>query len=309
MQTKTIPYALVLDQRHNLAALAQTSVINALPLGKKWNAPKNWNERPIFLQVGDVIEAPRASLISRYLEWARVPEAQRNTRRVPPHMFSQWSVPLAMRVLIQNQFGLANLVNLGCDIRINASIRRGERLYLTGDLVSVNENDTRTTLSVRVVTGTRRHSHAIDATVHCMLAKQALPDLAAAKPAPDRQWETAGAWAVDEHDGLRFALLTGDFNPVHWADYAARHSPFGQKVLHGFASLSLSWAALQSRESSDHAIRRISARFVRPVLLPSSSMFVFRSPVRASGSRRYALKNAQGTVFMLGEYGFDLGVS
>lgn len=299
MQNKSIPFALVLDQRHNLAALAQTSVINALPLARIWN------ERTSLARISDVIEAPRSPLIASYLEWARVPESYRNTRRVPPHMFSQWSVPLAMRVLIQNQFGLANLVNLGCDIKVNAPLRRGEKLFLTGELVNVNENEHRTSLSVKVVTSTRRNPHAIESLIHCMLPKQALPELPPAKNSIDRQWETAGAWAVDEHDGLRFALLTGDFNPVHWADYAARHSPFKQKVLHGFASLSLSWAALQSRETPDRAIRRISARFARPVPLPSSSMYVYRSPPRASGSRRYELKNAQGAIFMMGEYGYN----
>lgn len=298
MQNKHIPFSLVLDQRHNLAALAQTSVINALPLTRMWN------ERSSLAPISDVIEAPRSPLIASYLEWARVPVSQRNTRRVPPHMFSQWSVPLAMRVLIQNCFGLSNLVNLGCDIKINAPIKRGEKLFLTGELINVNESDARTTLTVKVVTSTRRNEHAIESLIHCMLPKRALPELTPARMGIDRQWETAGAWAVDEHDGLRFALLTGDFNPVHWADYAARHSPFKQKVLHGFASLSLSWVALQSRDAPDHAISRISGRFSRPVPLPSSSMYVFRSPPRASGSRRYELKNAQGAVFMLGEYGY-----
>lgn len=297
MQNKPIPFSLALEQRQHLAALAQTSVVKALPFVKRWNGRTN------DVWLNDEMEAPRAPLIESYLQWAHVPESQRSTAQVPAHMFSQWSVPLAMRVLMHNEYGLGNLVNLGCDIRINGSLLPGEKLLLSGELVSVNETPARTALSVRVVTRTRRNDRAIEALIHCMLPKQPLPEPTPEKAGAERQWETAGAWAVDGYDGLRFALLTGDFNPVHWADSVARHSPFKQKVLHGFASLSLSWAALQSREPADREIQRISARFARPVPLPSSSMYVFRSAPRASGSRRYELKNARQQVFLMGEYG------
>lgn len=296
MQNKPIPFSLALEQRQHLAALAQTSVAKAIPFAKKWNSRTN------DIWLNDEMEAPRAPLIESYLHWAHVPEHQQSTTLVPAHMFSQWSVPLAMRVLMHNQYGLANLVNLGCDIKINGSLLPGEKLLLSGELVSVNENPTRTTLSVKVITRTRRNDRAIEAMIHCMLPRQALPEPALDKAGVERHWETAGAWAVDEYDGLRFALLTGDFNPVHWADLVAKNSPFKQKVLHGFASLSLSWAALQAREPTDATIQRISARFARPVPLPSSSMYVFRSAPRASGSRRYELKNVKQQVFLMGEY-------
>jgi acyl dehydratase len=296
MQNKPIPFSLALEQRQHLAALAQTSVAKAIPFVRKWHSSAS------DVWLNDEIEAPRAALIDSYLQWAHVPEHQQNCSLVPAHMFSQWSVPLAMRVLLHNQYGLANLVNLGCDIKINGTLLPGEKLLLSGELVSVNENPMRTALSVKVVTRTRRNDRAIEALIHCMLPKQALPAQTVEKTGTERQWETAGAWAVDGYDGLRFALLTGDFNPVHWADAVAKHSPFKQKVLHGFASLSLSWAALQAREPADQDIQRISAKFARPVPLPSSSMYVFRSAPRASGSRRYELKNTRQQVFLMGEY-------
>lgn len=296
MQNKSIPFSLALEQRQNLAALAQTSVINAIPFVRKWHKSAN------TLLLTDEIEAPREPLIESYHDWVHAPVHHRKHHQVPPHMFSQWTVPLAMRVMIQNQFVLSSLVNLGCDIRINDTIYPGETLTLTGELVSVDENDVRIALSIKVVTSTIRHNHAIDATIHCMLPKQSLPEQTRSKSSSERNWETAGAWAVDGYDGLRFALLTGDFNPVHWADHAAKNSPFRQKVLHGFASLSLCWAALQTREPPEQSICRITGRFFRPVPLPSSSMYVYRSSPRGSGARRYELKNSQNHVYMIGDY-------
>lgn len=207
-----------------------------------------------------------------------------------------------MRVLVQNHFGLSNLVNLGCDIKVGTSIRRGEKLYLSGEIINVEEDDHRTLLTVKVVTATGRDSNAIEVQIHCMLPKVTILEPPITKTKFDRNWETAGAWAVDRHDGLRFALLTGDFNPVHWAEYAARQSPFGQIVLHGFASLSLSWVALQSRDIQNSSIRHISCRFIRPVPLPSTSMYVLRSMPRTSGSRRFSVRNSQGMTYVMGEY-------
>lgn len=296
MHDKTIPFSLALEQRRNLAALAQTSVASAIQIARR----KPADNRDVW--INDEIEAPRAVLVDNYQSWVGMPASQRQPGIVPPHMFSQWSVPLALRVLIQSGFSTAGIVNMGCDIKVNGTIHTGERMLLSGELVEVSENEQRTTLTARVITRTRRHDRVVDALFHSMLPKQP-----AAEPGPERagqesRWETAGAWAVDEHDGLRFALLTGDFNPVHWADAVARHSLFGQKVLHGFASLSLCWAALQQREPDGSSIQRISARFVRPVPLPSSAMYVFRSGLRPSGSRRYLLKNGRHQTFLMGDY-------
>lgn len=296
MQDRSIPYSLALEQRKNLAALAQTSVASAIHISRRKPAAAN------EIWINTEIEAPRAVLVDSYLAWVRANDGLPRSNTVPAHMFSQWSVPFAMRVLIQSGFSLGNIINLGCDISVNGTLRQGEKLLLSGELVQVDESAERTELSVRVVTRTQRDDRAIDALIHCMLPKQAPSEPPPPRPGAETRWETAGAWAVDEHDGLRFALLTGDFNPLHWADRVARHSLFKQKVLHGFASLSLSWVALQGREPPGQVIRRISARFVRPVLLPSSSMYVFRSAPRSSGMRRYALKNTQHQTFILGEY-------
>ncbi|CBL44760.1 hypothetical protein HDN1F_11770 [gamma proteobacterium HdN1] len=294
MFLKPIPFVSLLDQRHSLASLAQTRITNALPL------PRARPERNKPLIAYDEVEAPSLPLVRNYLEWVQAP-ATGLILTVPAHMFSQWSLPLAMKLLL-TQARLTQLVNVGCEIKSFAAIRPGEKLYLSAEIVNVEENEQRKALSVHVVTRNRRKKIAIDALLHCIVPKQALPDSSKARIAPARQWETAGAWAVDSQDGLRFALLTGDFNPVHWANYAARHSPFGQKILHGFASLSLSWAALEAREGARHSVRQISARFVRPVPLPSSSMYVYRSAARPSGSRRYELKNGDGGLFLFGEY-------
>ena len=70
--------------------------------------------------------------------------------------------------------------------------------------------------------------------------------------------------------GLDFALLTGDFNPIHWISPYAKMAGFKNTILHGFASMALSWEAIV-RERLDGDVTRMKAmdvRFVRPQILP-----------------------------------------
>ena len=69
--------------------------------------------------------------------------------------------------------------------------------------------------------------------------------------------------------GLTFALLTGDFNPVHWAPAYARAAGFATPILHGFAMMA---RALDGLERGLYAgatdrIRTIDVKFKRPLIL------------------------------------------
>lgn len=295
MNGKAVPLSLAFEQRQNLAALAQVGVVSVFSFLRPKTNPA------AFQAMDDEIDAPSDRLIESYLDWVGAPAAQRNKQIIPPAMFSQWSIPLATKILLQTRYSLSNIINLGCEIKVNGPIHRGHKLKLHAEMINLDESETRVKFSVKVVTGSVLQENAVEAIFHTMLPKFALT-FVEAKPREDRQWETAGAWSVDENDGFRFALLTGDFNPVHWVDYAARQSPFRQKILHGFGSLALCWEALQQRENEGVFIKKINVRFSRPVPLPSASMFVFRSEPRASGARRVELKSQNGYVHMIGDY-------
>jgi acyl dehydratase len=78
-------------------------------------------------------------------------------------------------------------------------------------------------------------------------------------------------WRVGSDAGMAFAVLTGDFNPVHWMRPYARALGFKSKILHGFATLA---RALEGLNRALYAgavdrIRTVDVRFTRPLCLPA----------------------------------------
>jgi acyl dehydratase len=87
---------------------------------------------------------------------------------------------------------------------------------------------------------------------------------------PDRV-RRVDAFSLSESAGLEFALLTGDFNPVHWIKPYARAFGFKNKILHGFATMSRTIESLRTHVwSGDRAqLQRMEVRFTRPLVLPA----------------------------------------
>jgi 3-hydroxybutyryl-CoA dehydratase len=52
---------------------------------------------------------------------------------------------------------------------------------------------------------------------------------------------------ISNDDVMRFAEITGDFNPVHVDEAAAANSPFGGRVVHGMLTAGLISAALAGK--------------------------------------------------------------
>jgi acyl dehydratase len=112
-----------------------------------------------------------------------------------------------------------------------------------------------------------------------------------------------GRHVLEPRAGLDFALLTGDFNPIHWVKPYAKLAGFKSTILHGFASLALSWEDLvQHRLNGDvNALAALDVRFVRPLHL-RADVGVYVSPEpNEDGHLSVALGRAPGeTAYMLG---------
>jgi hypothetical protein len=74
---------------------------------------------------------------------------------------------------------------------------------------------------------------------------------------------------VGKSDGLLFAMLTGDFNPIHWLAPYARAAGFGRPILHGVATMARAMEGLVRARYGGN-VTRIAAfdvRFTRPLPL------------------------------------------
>ena len=108
-------------------------------------------------------------------------------------------------------------------------------------------------------------------------------------------------WTNSARSGLEFALLTGDFNPIHWIPAYARVSGFKNTILHGFGTMARAIEALDNNVFAGATpIRSFSCRFTRPVVLPARvGVYV----AETGGERRVWVGDAPGgTAYMQGTF-------
>lgn len=75
---------------------------------------------------------------------------------------------------------------------------------------------------------------------------------------------------ITDADVRAFAELTGDRNPIHLSDEAARQGRFGRRIAHGALVFSVSAGLLQQGEERPEVLAFVGVerlRFVRPVFL------------------------------------------
>ena len=240
-----------------------------------------------------IIPPPAASLVNRYIEWCGA--HGRYSKELPPHMVSQWGLPLVSKLLLQLPYQLTSVINQGVTLRVNGPLPRGVKLHVQASLESVEEAAGRARVVVAIRTGTEQQANLVEALLHMsfMLPGKRPPKSEQARP-PEPQWQVVGHWQADARDGLRFALLTGDFNPIHWCSPLARRSVFKGTVLHGFGSLVRSYETLKPGVFGE-----IDVRFVKPVPLPSGPLQVELAAADATDSFPLRLTSNDGSIVHL----------
>ncbi len=279
-----VPYGLLRHQGEMLRMGGRIAMHTALRRGPRAADADN---APIIR----AIHPPAEALVRRYVDWACAwtGAASRYDKELPPHMVSQWSLPLVGELLLRLPYRLTAVINQGASLHMHGPLPRDTLLIVTAKIEQIEPTAGRTRVVVAITTGTEQQPKLVEARLHMsFLQPGPRPPKTTQECPAEPQWRTAG---------LRFALLTGDFNPIHWCGPLARRSVFGGKVLHGFGSLVRSYEALEP-----DSFREIDVRFVRPVPLPCSmlSVQVAQDSVGADGWRAIRLAGAGDAVHLAG---------
>lgn len=246
--------------------------------------------------VARVIDAPAADLVAQYVAWSGAVGSYEG--ELPPHMVSQWGLPLVGELLLRMPYKLTSVINQGVGLRVHGPLPRDTPLHVSAIVDQIEHTPGRIKVVVEVITGTTQQPSLVEARLHMSFLLPGPRPAKAAQVRPDEpQWQTAGTWHADARDGLRFALLTGDFNPIHWCGPLARRSVFRSLVLHGFGSFVRSYEILRQQGVS---FREIDVRFVKPVPLPCPTLSVQIAPAGADGWRPVRLAGVGDTVHLAG---------
>jgi len=260
--------------------------------------PSSAPETP-SLEVSSVVAPRSQALIDDYIRHVGgSTSAYRGT--VPPHLFPQWGFPLIARTLDAIPYDLTRVLNGGVRMEIKGDIPVGEPLHLSACLEEIDDNGSRAVLKQRLTTGTASEPELLVAYLYAIVP---LPKKGEKKktrerprvPAEDRE---IGAWRLGPRAGWEFAVLTGDFNPVHWVPPYAKMAGFKSTILHGFSTLARSIETLNNHVWSGdrRRLKTVDVRFVKPLLLPNR-VHVFHGP------GRFSVGDAPGgPAYLTGEY-------
>lgn len=194
-------------------------------------------------------------------------------RSLPSWLFPQWSFPLLTRTLEGLPYPMMRALNGGCAVHNLKPIPAREPLELSAQLVRIDDDGRRAILHQRLVTGTKSAPEAqiVEFQVIIPLAKSSDGKRPSERPRVPVDARELARWRLSASAGLDFAILTGDFNPIHWVRPAARAAGFRSTILHGFASLARAVEGLQKcvLSGDTERIEQIAVRFVRPLVLPA----------------------------------------
>jgi hypothetical protein len=214
-----------------------------------------------------VVPAPSDALVDDFLRYIAADGAG-FAQRLPSQLFPQWGLPVALRVLRGSGLPLTRLLNGGCRLEQRAPLLRGRDLLVRARLSSISSDERRSVICQRIVNEQAGAPEALVADVYGIIrgaGSRGVPKQREPIPSGARKLED---WRLESDAGLRFALLTGDFNPLHWLGPYARALGFGGKLLHGFATMARAQAALE-RAVAPRRLRMLDVRFVRPLTLPA----------------------------------------
>jgi hypothetical protein len=187
---------------------------------------------------------------------------------VPPHFFPQWALPLLARTLDDQPHPIARVLNQGCRLTFGA-LPAGEPLEVSAQLLAVEDGERKVRLTQKLVTGTASAPAAMSAEVYAVVPKGSGGGGGGERPVVDAEWPRLCTRDLPSSAGWQFALLTGDFNPIHWLHPYARIAGFKACILHGFGMLALVVEALAA-EHGAAALKTVDVRFLKPLVLPAS---------------------------------------
>lgn len=272
---------LVRHQGPMLKTLARTA---ALAVGQKLGPPLG-RRPPSELPGPEVVQTvpPRdPELVSRYLQHLGA-EPSTWGQAVPNHLFPQWTFPALAKTLERIPYPLGDLLNGGATMRSRAPLPMGESLTSRARLMRIDDDGRRAIMHQALTTGTPSAPDALEVEFRAIVRLRSRPPsgrdtgkhegrdegrAGREKPTVPEDALEIGRWALGPSSGLEFALLTGDFNPIHWVPVAARAAGFKNTILHGFASMARAAEALGQRLGSPQALSTLDVRFVQPLVLP-----------------------------------------
>lgn len=281
-----VPRRFIKNQIRGFTSMILVALRSAVPLLRPGSVPS----KPVTKS--STLQAAAEDLVDHYAEWCGA-SSERYSDDLPPHFCSHWAIPMLAWLGGHAPYNVFGLLNQGVRLQVHGAIPRKKQLRLFGELVDVHDDGDRARIHSRVTAGVGEQNgqdKCITIDSYTVVMHRRIKEKSKRKEKNDIDFRTVGSWSANKNDGVNFALLTGDFNPIHTVNAVGRRSQFGGCILHGFGQFAKTYETLVN---SGLDIAEIDIRWIKPVKLPSGSLKVQvaqnsdnqnRTPIQLIGS-------------------------
>lgn len=282
-----MPWRYLTEHLDTISAMAFGGLKSVLPFRKTGQARA----------VSHHAKAPSQALLKSYRQWCHA----KNKKGVPPHLVcAKLAMPVTAQLTAQSPYPLLSVLNQGVKLQIHDTIREGENIELSGELVDASDDGYRARIESRIQVSTESSPKAmtIEAIAAVVLKKK--PSKAKNKQDESVSFETIATWQPAWNEGQTFFWLTGDFNPIHTLPWLARRTQFKGCIMHGYGVLAQAYEALQR---CGEAFNEIECRFVRPLPLPGKPLLIKKSQDTVDDNyMAYRVEDNDGVLYQVGRY-------
>lgn len=165
---------------------------------------------------------------------------------------------------------IPGLIHTGNELRLHAVPRADSPLEIQVSLLPQATCEARQVTFDVAVTQAGRRVLSGSSEYRVPGKRRTLP---AAPGTPEEPPESfvAANWQFEKSLIRRYALLAGDYNPIHLSTLLARHFGFRGAIAHGMYVVARAAATIEN--GSDRPLLAISAVFRRPIHLPARTVF------------------------------------
>jgi acyl dehydratase len=288
------PFSFLIHQVANIKAMGWAAIRNGNPITRPTRLPA----LPVHAQ--HVLQAPSNDLIDSYAQWSGA-QITRYRKEIPPHFCSHWAMPLLAQLGSHAPYNLLSVLNQGLRLQNHQPLLRNEALHLSGSLLNVEDDGQRIRIHTQVRAHNPRGELAMTIDSYSTVPQAKKKKSATQSTAKEMlAFDTIGTWSAQDNDGLNFAFLTGDFNPIHILAVVGKRSRFKHCILHGFGQLARTYEVILT---AGYRIAELDLRWIKPLTLPNSNLQVqLARELDTEGFRSLRLLASDGSLHMVGKF-------
>ena len=215
---------------------------------------------------------------------------------LPPTFYVTWNLAVLARSVraLRLPLDFSRALHAASEVRYTRPLGVDEHAHYHARVVQIDDNERRTRIHVETVV------HETDARGAEIFRNTMVLHVRKA-PAEKRPRETAeapltsgqelAAFRLGRDLGERYAMVAGDFNPIHWSRLAARACGFKTLFAQGYCAKALIAHALirQLLNGDVTAFQALRVDFRQPVFLPSEVRLFAGEPLHRDGASTRAL--------------------